>query len=250
MRLNYVKESAVAELRKSIEYNKAMYSESASWMGSFFSGRPYLAESRIAIASLPELKNPETAVALFELENTIALHTALKDLTPSQAADERLWVWLAHGPYWDYMRHRWPVENAKTSFERYVLEHYFLGDVRSLVRHGLARLWWFGYCTYVPNAEDPYALTRMLLHTTDARASLLERKFWRNQAVLHAVLRRVAHWRSNELDFFVPRERFRRLCKTFNIYGGTLLLDSLEEPDIYGLVDGIASSEQAAPSQA
>ena len=184
---------------------------------------------------------------LFELENTISLHSALKDLSPSQAADERLWVWLSHGPYWEYMRHRWPVEKVDGSFQRYVLEHYFLGDVRSLVRHGLARLWWFGYSTYVKDAEDPYALTRLLLHTTDARQSLLERKFWRNQEVLHSVLRRVQHWRANNLDFYVPRERFRRLCKTFNTYGGTLLLDALNEPDIFKLVDGIAGIEQAMP---
>lgn len=242
MRLSYLKETAVDELRRAVTANELAYKSSSPWLERFFAGRFYLAESRVQVDRLPELLVPSATGELFELENAVALHSALASLSPSQAADERLWVWLAHGPYWTYMRNRWPAENA-TNSRNYVLEHYFLGDARTLVRHGLARLWWFGYSTYVPDARDPYALTRLMLHTTDARQSLLERKFWRNKYVLHALLSRVEYWLGQGFDFYAPRERFRRLCKTFNTYGGTVLLDALENDELYALVDGVAASE-------
>src|ERR1700674_2768464 len=123
MRLQYVRDAAVAELRKDIEINSEKYSVNDPWIDRFFADRPYLAESKVEIANLPELRNPESNTELFELENTIALHGALHALTPSQAADERLWVWLSHGPYWDYMRHRWPAEKGEGNFRGYILEH-------------------------------------------------------------------------------------------------------------------------------
>lgn len=244
VRLNYVKEAAVDELRRALVDTGLKYKQDEAWLDQYFNGRPYLAESRVEVAELPELQCPNKEGELYELENSIALHGALKDLTPSQAADERLWVWLAHGPYWTYMRRRWPAENSKDgSLSRYLLEHYFLGDARTLVRHGLARLWWFGHSTYDASAEDPYTLTRLLLHTTDARQSLTERKFWRNRTVLHGLLTRVSQLREQGFDFYVPRERFRRLCKTFNTFGGTVLLDALEDKDIFALVDDIRASD-------
>jgi hypothetical protein len=148
------------------------------------------------------------------------------------------------------MRSRWPVENANADNPcNYILEHYFVGGARGLVRHGLARLWWFGYATYQPNEiEDPYRLTRALLKTTDARQSIMERQFWRNRDVLLAVLERVSFWQANGVDLYIPRERFRRLCKTFNLYGGTMLLDVLQESDLYALIDEFADSEKSSTS--
>jgi hypothetical protein len=251
LRLNYVKEAAVDELRRVLVDTGPRYKEDKAWLEQYFDGRPYLAESRVEVAALPALKFPDKGGELYELENTITLHSALKDLTPSQAADERLWVWLAHGPYWEYMRNRWPAENAtEGQLSRYLLEHYFLGDARTLVRHGLARFWWYGHCTYDAGAEDPYAFTRLLLRTSDARQSLTERRFWRNREVLRGLLRRVAQLLDEGFDFYVPRERFRRLCKTFNTFGGTVLLDALDDKDIFALVDDIKSTELAGVSKA
>lgn len=246
-RLNYVREAAVYELRRDVVSNGPRYAEEKPWLHQYFQDRPYLAESRLEVPELPALKFPEKSGELFELENTIALHSSLKGLTPSQAADERLWVWLAHGPYWEYMRKRWPVENAtEGKLTPYLLEHYFLGDARALVRHGLSRFWWFGHCTYDAGAEDPYTFTRLLLHTSDARQSLTERRYWRNRNILHGLLRRVAQLQTEGFDFYVPRERFRRLCKTLNMFGGTILLDALDDKGIYALVDDIKATELKA----
>jgi hypothetical protein len=143
------------------------------------------------------------------------------------------------------MRARWPIE-GQSNKTGYVREHYFLGDSRSLVRHGLARLWWFGHATYMPDASDPYALTRLLLRTTDARQQVMERQFWRNHKILHPFLRRVAYWESKGVDLFVPRERFRDLCKMMNLVGGTTLLDTLDTSGVRNVVDQYAATATTA----
>lgn len=241
MRIYYLKDSALTELRHAIVANVGRYVSDEPWLGNVFGDRKYLAEARLEIDAWPELKVP-SGNELYELENTIAIHSALRHLTPSQASDERLWTWLAHGPFWPYMRARWSVE-GQTNPARYILEHYFVADARSLVRHGLARLWWFGNATVVPGVERPYELTAALLKTTDARQSLMERQFWRNRRILTTLLQRIRYWEGQGLDFYAPRERFRRLCKSLNLYGGTLLLDAVDDTGVNMLVDGIAQAE-------
>lgn len=248
MKLQYLKSWALTELYRVAKSESRRYAEGRSWLDQFFAGRDYLATSRLDVGRLPDLRLPESDTVLFELENTIALHSALGDLNRSQAADDRLWAWLAHGPYWEYMRKRWPVEGVENK-AGYINEHYFLVDARSLVRHGLARLWWFGYATYMPGAADPYMLTRLLLKTTDARQQIMERQFWRNQKILHPFLRRVAHWVEEGLDLYTPRERFRNLCKLMNLTGGSAVLDCFGTREIAALVDRYAEQQRASSAE-
>jgi hypothetical protein len=239
MKLQYLKSWALSELYQVVQSAPGKYANDSSWVQSHFTDRAFLADSRIEVADLPELQLPTSDTDLFETENAIALHGALRTLNRNQAADDRLWAWLAHGPYWTYMRKRWSIESQKNKI-RYVREHYFIGDSRSLVRHGLARLWWFGHATYVPGEPDPYSLTRLLLKTTDARQQIMERQFWRNQDILHPFLKRIGHWVDEGKDLYAPRERFRDLCKMMNLAGGSTILDTLPATAIGEIVDGFA----------
>jgi len=53
-----------------------------------------------------------------DLENTQLIYEDLKALTPIQATDERLWAYLAHGPYWEYMTRRWGLDDREREFTR------------------------------------------------------------------------------------------------------------------------------------
>lgn len=241
MKLRYLKSWAVTELRHIAERTPYRYESSTPWLSEVFADREAVADSRIEIDDLPDLHMPTSETELYEYENTVLLHSALSNLNRSLAADERLWSWLAHDRYWEYMRQRWPVESAgdKTS---YILEHYFLRDSRGLVRHGLARLWWFGSATYLPGASDPYALTKLLLKTTDARQQIMERQFWRNESILHPFLRRIQYWQEQGLNLYAPRDRFRSLCKLMNLTGGSMVLDCFDADAIASVVDRYVAS--------
>lgn len=239
MKLSYLKSWALTELHHVIRIEPHRYSAKEPWLDELFRGRDYLATSKLTIAALPDLRLPTSATELYELENTVMIHSVLGELNRSQAADDRLWAYLAHGPMWHYMRKRWPIEgNADKS--AYINEHYFVRDARGLVRQGIARLWWFGRATCMPTAADPYVLTALLLKTTDARQQVMERQFWRNERILHPFLRRIAYWNGQNVDLYSPRERFRELCKNVNLVGGSRLLDSLAAREIANIVDAHA----------
>ena len=62
-----------------------------------------------------------------DYESAICLFLALKELTPIQAADPRLWTYLSHVDLYDYMIHRWnDVYTGKTDEPEYIKEHWFV----------------------------------------------------------------------------------------------------------------------------
>ncbi len=213
MRLKYLTSAAVAELRASVRDDLPRYASNRPFLESFFKGSGrYLVDSRLEVPKLPDLKL-STSSDDFDEENAIRLDSALRALTPSQAADERLWVWLTHGPYWEYMRRRWPDEWKGKNLSNdevkkgtsYILEHFFRSDARALVRNGIARLWWFGKATFDEKSLDPYHRTGLMLRTADSRQSIMERQYWRNPQVLAALLDRVEYWEKRKFTFYEPR---------------------------------------------
>ena len=156
MRIQYLKNSVVLELRNNVPNALGFYSSSKPLLDVYFKDRSdWLCDSSRTVESLPVLDPAEGGVA--EATNAITLHRTLVGLTRSQAADERLWTWLAHGPYWDYMQARWPIQQqGKGKMADFIYEHYFIGgNVRNRVRHGISRLWWFAETTYDEKREDP-----------------------------------------------------------------------------------------------
>jgi hypothetical protein len=237
IRIRYLKSSALAEVRENVSLAIEPYSSNKPFLEDYFKNRSdWLCDSSLSIQTLPELDTGDNGA--IEAANAIAIHRGFIGLSPSQAADERLWAWLAHGPYWDYMQKRWPTPSAKGKAVDFVMEHYFIGrNVRNLVRHGISRLWWFAQTTYDDKREDPYELTKVMLEFSDNRQSVMERAFSRNREFVQSLLDRAHHWRSQGRDVLGKRDQFRSLCKEMNLNGGTLMLDCLARAEIYELVD-------------
>jgi hypothetical protein len=238
-RLRYLKGAALAELRESLTQNLSSYSSHKPFIQGFFARRAdWFCDSSLNLSGeLPSLQPGDDGET--EASNAIAIHRALIGLSPSQAADERLWAWLAHEPYWEYMQQRWPLgAKRREKPQDFVSEHYFVGrNVRNLVRHGLARLWWFAQTTYDDKRTDPYELTKVMLEYSDNRQSVMERAFARNRDFVQGLLDRARHWRGHGRDILSERDQFRGLCKEMNLSGGTMLLDYLPRENVFELVD-------------
>ena len=200
MKLKYFLTNSYETLRNNIEENLTRYSNESSWVESCFDGN-FDAETNIDVF-LPELI--KSSKPSLDIDNVKILYSALKHLTPEQAMDGRLWAHLAHIEYWDYMRIRWEVDGENASGDdtheaenkklaKQIKDRYFLlsnENSRSLIRNGIARLWWFGYLTYdLNNTEDHFALTNTLLDYQDTQAALLERTFGKNPEVLKVCLK-------------------------------------------------------------
>lgn len=185
-----------------------------------------------------EILPPTSKSELFDLENTKTLYTALRHLTPLQASDERLWAYLTHVTYWDYMRKRWPVEQYKDKRVADNLQerYFFMSDrPRALIRNGMARLWWYGYTTYDEQRDDPFELTGVLLKNLDVTQSILERAFSRNRLVTHAVLS-VLLQREKDGAPFYERDSVRDLAKYLVQVGGVTIIDALSFTELRDVV--------------
>jgi len=97
MRIKYLKEAVVLELRENVSNAVAFYNSDTPLLEAYFKDRTdWLCDSSLTVESLPELDPEDNGAS--EAANAVALHKSIVGLSPSQAADERLWTWLARFP--------------------------------------------------------------------------------------------------------------------------------------------------------
>lgn len=108
---------------------------------------------------------------------------------------------------------------------------------RAPLRNGMARLWWYGYCSYDPSRDDPFELTAPLLKKLDVTQNLLENAFGKNNLVTQSVLG-VLLEREKEGKAFYVRKKVRDLARYIVQVGGVTIVDALPETDLRELVIG------------
>ncbi|MEK4324645.1 DUF6339 family protein [Paenibacillus sp. FSL R7-0312] len=239
MNLNYISDSSLDDIKSNIKHNIPKYSFRDHWLNDYFGSERWSFPSKIRVEDI-DLHMPISSTVHFDFENTKKVYTALREMTLTQASDERIWVYLAHQTFWKYMRERWPVESylKKQKTEDSIKERYFFmsNKGRALVRNGIARLWWYGYISYDEEREDPYELTAMLLSKLDIAQSLLERLFSGNRDITRAVLS-VLHKKHKIEGQSVNREVFRSLMMYLNQLGGVTILDALDRLEMEKLIE-------------
>jgi hypothetical protein len=239
-KLTFLRANSLERLQSNIIANQHRYSEPAPWLSSYFSGSSWLQESNLIQFEPFQLVMPASKTEHRDLENTRIVYTALKHLTPLQAADPRLWAFMTHVTHWEYMRERWPIEQylGKKEFRENIHDHYFLKPpkARALIHNGLSRLWWYGYCSYDENRQDPFELTTAVLKNLDVAQTLLERAFSLNTSVTKTMLSILLEREKQGKAFYV-RDRVRDLAKYMVQIGGVTIIDALDEPDLRDLVN-------------
>lgn len=235
MNLQFVSNRALSQLRAGIETNHAAYlSGQAGTLLAMLDAA--ILESRIQADAPPKLEMPREG-QLCDAENVRRIYQWLNFLTPVQASDPRLWVYLTHGPYAEYAAARWPIDAASNVTDR-VRERYFLeGEgLASLVRNSIARLWWFGYLTRDTNQPDPFALTDVLLSLQDIQMAFLERAIGRSPRILQGSLKLWKKLLAERGE--IPRQGtvIQQWAKLIRLHGGVVLLDALPDNQLQGLI--------------
>lgn len=167
-----------------------------------------------------------------DLDNCKIVYEALKDMNLIQATDYRIWVYLAHVPFWSYMRKRRPVEKLPESERgKYVITHWFIDGIsaKNLFRHDIASFWWCGYLTYDKNKKNPYELTEELYSMLDYTRHF-EAEQGRNREFVHAMLEFVIE--NKTLFSTYKAEKVRFLMRKFNNIAGYKILASLTKEGI------------------
>lgn len=231
MRLRYFSESALSQLKTSVGENKKLYSKENNEEFFSYLSDPWWFESETEVENF-ELLEPGDGKN-FDVENTKIVFEKMKNINVLQAADERLWAYLTHVEFWNYMIKRWPEAGKGKAF---ILERYFLsGKPRGFFRNGLARLWWYGFASYDSEGEDPFSLTEVMVSDLDIAQNLTERSFSQNKDFTLGFLSALKYFKQE--GEFVKRENVRELLKFFNRFGGVNSLDFYSKEEIQEMAE-------------
>jgi hypothetical protein len=230
-----MKIDAVAQLRENMLNNVERYLSGGEWVGSYLMDltemdKWYL-ESRIPFykVNLEVSDRNKRNISKTDAENAKRIHKSLRALTPAQAVDPRIWTYLTHAVYPDYMAARWLKQNQDIS--KGTLERFFANNNREIIRNGIARLWWYGYLTYDSTREDPYELTDFLLSNQNIAQALLERNLGNNKQWLIKMLDVMLKFK-DEYPEIMHTDNIKDLAKHINFSGGVIVLDCLSKEAI------------------
>ena len=201
-----------------------------------------------------------------EAENAVLLHKYFSHLNETQASDKRLWAYLSHIDFRDYVMKRWklpPLEEVKNDEGKRkactsaIMSHWFVSNEndRSLRRHALARLWWAAHLTRAPWERDPeyfghlrnkddYIYTPALLINENVYSELLERRQGRFGHLLITVLEFL-----RQHPEFADRNFFRPISKELVLQSGYKKINLLSYKELYALIEDIAREVETNPKQ-
>lgn len=229
MKIQFMKDDSVYALKKYIKYAKNHYTDSdTEWIKNITNNdenfglfKKEFNDFDLIISDKPEKD---------DFENMKIIYDNLKDLTDSQASDERLWAGLSHTKFWDYMQKRWPLPNDPEKWEKHILQHYFFAHgARSTVLNGLARLWWYARLTYdETNIDNPYELTEYMAKDINGKAYMLfGSNFSRNREIQRIFLYTIKNY-EDQHGLLLSREEFGELRKQIVLWSGKLVIDVVD----------------------
>jgi len=229
------------------------------YSGTFEIDETQIFESDIQVSD-EELELEPTPNA--DLESSIKVYEAYRDLDNTQASDKRFWNYLTHVKFKDYTLRRWTPKYsleesmASTTFkskatDSFVDRWFATGSSRSLRRHAIARLWWTAHLTIAPwekNSaeygslvnEDRYVYTKLAFTNQDIVSALLERRVGWSDKLVFASLE---FFRRNP-DFLL-RSNVRLLMKEINLILSYRKITILPFESLVGLVEEAAGNIQA-----
>lgn len=228
-KLYYIDDLVLENMKNEIENNLELYRQSQPWCLE-------LLDIQLEDLEKPvELKIIEGDKGQYDIDNAILLYEAMEDLPYSIATNENYWSFMTHTIYWDYMRNRWPIEDAQKDVVSFVRTRYMFNPKnKSYYRNGLSRLWLYAALTYdSENKDDPYLYTRLMLKNQDLAGLILEtttvsRNFKALKATLEVIQKIEKLEENGEIEKIKGKRDFiRGLMKQVNFIGAITIWDSL-----------------------
>ena len=247
MELKMFKDAALSLLKRDIDDNRRCYLKNTVWLDDYFKSKQidnYYINTGIYVDNF----KLELGDGSHDARNAVIVHKAMKNLLPIQAREEKLWSYLAHSYFYDYMKSRWKVDT--NSFKRSKIEsrYFFPGKnenkIKSstvpYVRNGLSRLWWAGYIVYDESSENPYEYIDELFVSQDMFVGLCERDIAKNKTLVLSILKNVRKYKIKD----IPKntDLVRSILKDINFSAGLIVYDALDEKTINNKVEEIFKS--------
>lgn len=237
MKIQFIKQDALDILEKNISTNINKYKNFTNeWVYEYFNGEDPFIDFKYEVNDF-EPKIDMISKGKMDLENIKILYENMKMISDSQASDERLWVGLTHGKFYDFVRKRWEYDEKGMEKEGIIKSRFFITkSSRGMMRNTLSKLWWAGRFTYDSNRENPYELTEVLGNRdiSTRMSDLFTSNFSRNPKVCHAFLSAIKLYEDNGI--YLGPYTYRKLVQYINLYGGMTVVDYLEENELKEII--------------
>ncbi|MDF1659894.1 MAG: DUF6339 family protein [Verrucomicrobiales bacterium] len=225
MNLKILKEKSVGLLKSKLEEDWKRYLDQADpliddsgWV-----------ESRVEVGDVPALE----ASVESDADNAAKVYAWLQQLSPVEAADERLWLAMTLDNFRCYTVQRWNPDSVKTVKSRFF---YSGTGLETAVRNAVSRLWWFGYLTCDDESADPFELTRILLSNQDIQSAFTERSIGRYRPLLREVLRYIGA-NQEKIETLGTGKFVQAFAKEIRLRSGVVVVDVLSQGDLSALVN-------------
>lgn len=236
MKLYFMKDKALAYFKGNLDFTSKYYlNKDISWMEEI-----YLNQSNVSNNIFAELKVdvPDFNLNMSaeksdttDFENMKIFYTALKNLSNSQATDERLWAGIAHANFWEYMQYRCKFNEADLTKNKIIGKFFFNHKHRSLILHPLAKLWWVGRLVYNEKKENPFEGLEYLKTDFGTKVlTLFSSNFTNNPKITRAILLAVS--KLEKYGEKINRLKYFELIRYVNLLGGIVILDYLSEEEL------------------
>ena len=198
MKLQFYKKDFASEVFRLMpsrheEYASFKYGKLSDHIQNF---NPQIGESSLEIHTLPDL-NANLGEPEFDAKCAQLLHKSLRDIPWTVAKDRRLWLYLSHEWYTDYIYARWHNvrKYPSTAKERIGLN----GGITGLEGHALCRLWWAAELSYdESNHGDPYWLLKFAFSNQDFHQNLFESPTCRDKGLMCSLLKAIKSYFDQE----------------------------------------------------
>lgn len=200
---------------------------------------------------------PDSTPGKADVENAISALAMLPGITPSQAADDRIWVTLAFLEYSEYSHKRFPLrakhsdvkgtkeakEKVTLKAQRHVINHTFADSVRLRTRdNAISRLWWMGHYAERANVSTTREVLQHLVgFDLDIASSFLGRTHIASApSISGAILTAMVNdAKFASRDSTERRECFRHFMKEIDLLAGRRVLSYLSRDEIQPEIDSL-----------
>jgi len=238
MKIHFLKDDALSALKINLSNNVSNYHLSTNeWIYNYFQGENPFVQFKTEVDDFVLNCSAEKEQGKSDVQNAIILYSAMRNITDTQATDERLWSGLCHGDLWYYLHERWNTNNDVVLKKEDIMTRYFFAHNkrRSLFTNTISKLWWLGRLTYNQQKADPFELTRYFEKDFSTKMLVIfSSNFMSSKNVSHGMLSALFELENEgfTLKDRAKREVYYEATRYLNILGGTTILDYLSSEEI------------------
>lgn len=253
MIIPFMKQSTLEQAKATLPtvYRNYFLHETNAWMPQIWGPDAFVPYKEIPDFELAPLHSG-LRPGQIDQQNCEILCTSLP-LTPSEAADERLWAGISNGVFYPYLRERfgYRADDVPTEKDaREIQSRFFFASQKrgGIFRNALAKCWWVGHLLYDASAPDPFDRLKKLGNQDFSSAVtdiFFSYSFSASRSIMDGILLAMDECRKHQIPMFAPKRYLRHGLQHLNAMGAGIVLDVLSPEEICAIIlRGIADAAE------